>query len=157
MPAPNPPPMRGSDLTFIGIEPGQKLSDRFCRLIQDCQSFDCLVAYFCVSGFYGIYQALEAAESIRILIGIGTTPQTYELLREADSSDEGFKPLSHYETAAIIEDTLEAEMANSDDNPDVERGIMKFVEWLKKKKNTGESLPLAQTSRQALYYDLSAR
>jgi len=41
-----------SDLTFITNAPNQTLKDRFEQLIKDCQSFDCLVAYFYISGFH---------------------------------------------------------------------------------------------------------
>ncbi|MGC8899819.1 MAG: hypothetical protein ACP5OF_00005, partial [bacterium] len=60
------------DLTFITNEPGKTLRNRFEQLTKKCKFFDCLVAYFYVSGFYAIYKALEHADKIRILIGIGT-------------------------------------------------------------------------------------
>ena len=72
------------DLTFIVNEPGRTLKDRFAQLIKDCKFFDCLVAYFYVSGFHAIYKPLQKTEKIRILIGIGTTKETYDLIRSAE-------------------------------------------------------------------------
>ncbi|MCX7766576.1 MAG: hypothetical protein N2246_07725 [Candidatus Sumerlaeia bacterium] len=74
------------DLTFITNEPGKTLSDRFEQLIKDCSSFDCLVAYFFVSGFYNIYQPLQHTERIRILVGIGTSEKTYDLIKTAEET-----------------------------------------------------------------------
>lgn len=47
------------DLTFIVNEKGKTLKQRFEQLIQDSQFFDCLVAYFYISGFHSIYNALD--------------------------------------------------------------------------------------------------
>ncbi|HQE80379.1 MAG TPA: hypothetical protein PK444_06710, partial [Syntrophorhabdaceae bacterium] len=71
------------DLTFIVNEPGRTLKDRFKELIKDCSFFDCLVAYFYVSGFHTIYDALEKTDKTRILVGIGTSRSTYDLIKEA--------------------------------------------------------------------------
>ncbi len=85
------------DLTFIVNEPGRTLKDRFKELIKDCSFFDCLVAYFYVSGFHAIYEALEKTDKTRILVGIGTSRSTYDLIKEAT-----YKNLSHYETKQEI-------------------------------------------------------
>ncbi len=42
------------ELTSIVNEPAKTLKDRFEQLIIDCKFFDCLVAYFYVSGFHTI-------------------------------------------------------------------------------------------------------
>ncbi len=52
-----------TDLTFIVNEPGHTLKDRFEKLIKDCKFFDCLVAYFYISGFHAISKALEMIET----------------------------------------------------------------------------------------------
>lgn len=116
------------DLTFISNEPGKTLKDRFEQLIKDSRLFDCLVAYFYVSGFHAIYKALEKTERIRILIGIGTSRETQELIKEAKD-----KKLSHHETKQEIEklNLVEEEMANSEDKKYVEEGVQKFIEWIK--------------------------
>ncbi|MEZ0322705.1 MAG: helicase-related protein [Hydrogenothermaceae bacterium] len=118
-----------SDLTFIINEPGKTLKNRFEQLIKDCKFFDCLVAYFYISGFSAIYKSLENTERIRILIGIGTTKSTYDLIEEAEN-----KPISHYETKQEIEKLVESEMADSEDSLKVEEGVKKFIEWIREKK-----------------------
>lgn len=74
----------GSDLTFITNEAGRKLKDRFGELIKDTRFFDVLVGYFYASGFYALYKSLESTEKIRILIGISTNKQIYDLLIEGN-------------------------------------------------------------------------
>lgn len=122
------------DLTFITNEPGKTLKNRFEQLIKDCEFFDCLVAYFCVSGFHAIYKPLQKTERIRILVGIATSRGTYDLIRSAE--DGGQNPLlfSHAETKQKIEDTIKYEMTDSEDNQDVEEGVQKFIEWIKEGK-----------------------
>jgi len=58
------------DLTFIINEQNKTLKDRFKQLIKDCRFFDCLVAYFYISGFYKLYNSLETAERIESLLGL---------------------------------------------------------------------------------------
>ncbi len=72
-----------SDLTFITNEQGQNLAKRFAALIKDTRYFDCLVGYFYASGFYSIYKSLENTEKIRVLIGISTGRETYDLIQES--------------------------------------------------------------------------
>ena len=117
------------DLTFIVNEPGRTLKDRFKELIKDCSFFDCLVAYFYVSGFHTIYDALEKTDKTRILVGIGTSRSTYDLIKEATN-----KKLSHYETKQEIENSVVNEMADSEDKLEIEKGVQKFIEWIKKGK-----------------------
>jgi superfamily II DNA or RNA helicase len=119
------------DLTFIVNEPGQTLKDRFDQLIKDCKFFDCLVAYFYISGFHLLYKSLERTEKIRILIGTGTSEETYELIKKA--TDEPTK-LSHAETKQKIESNIENELADSEDKKEIEEGIQKFIEWIKNGK-----------------------
>ena len=72
-----------TDLTFITNEKDQSLKDRFEILIKDTRFFDCLVGYFYASGFHALYKSLENTEKIRILIGISTNKQTYDLMQNA--------------------------------------------------------------------------
>jgi hypothetical protein len=73
-----------SDLTFLTNEPGSTLRDRFGVLLgDDTRYFDCLVAYFFISGFYKLYPALEKVEKIRILVGLQTDRTVYEQLQRA--------------------------------------------------------------------------
>jgi len=131
LPEDKKPPL---DLTFISNEPGRTLKDRFEQLIKDCKFFDCLVAYFYVSGFDAIYKPLQRTEEIRILIGIGTTKETYDLIKGAENQLQNSSQFSHSETKQKIENIIENEMADSEDNPNVEEGAQKFIEWIKEGK-----------------------
>jgi superfamily II DNA or RNA helicase/beta-phosphoglucomutase-like phosphatase (HAD superfamily) len=131
LPAGEPSP---SDLTFIVNEAGKTLKNRFEQLIKDCKYFDCLVAYFYVSGFHAIYKPLQKTERIRILIGIGTTKETYEVIRAAKDNPQYQLLFSHPETKQKIDNIVENEMAESEDNPNIEEGVQKFIEWLKERK-----------------------
>ncbi len=122
------------DLTFITNEPGTTLKDRFEQLIKDCRFFDCLVAYFYLSGFYALYRALQNTERIRILIGIGTTKETYDLIKNAKDNLQNSPRFSHSEVKQLIENEIENEMAESEDNQNVEEGVQKFIEWIKTEK-----------------------
>lgn len=122
------------DLTFIVNDEGKTLKNRFEQLTKDCSSFDCLVAYFYVSGFNAIYEPLQRTEKIRILIGIGTSQETYDLIRAAENHYSNSLPLAHYETKQHIESLLENEMAESEDKQNVEEGVQKFIEWIKEGK-----------------------
>jgi len=123
-----------SDLTFITNEPGHTLKERFEVLIRDSRFFDCLVGYFYTSGFYTIYKSLENTEKIRILIGIGTSKETYNLLMNAKNDTPLPLQFSHSETKEKFTNMVEKEMENSEDNQNVEQGVYKFIEWLKNKK-----------------------
>ena len=70
-----------TDLTFITNEGNRNLKERFKVLIKDTDCFDCLVGYFYSSGFQAVYPALEKSKKIRILIGISTNRQTYEMMQ----------------------------------------------------------------------------
>jgi len=115
--------MNSTDLTFITNLSGQTLKDRFNALIKDTRFFDVLVGYFYVSGFYAIYKSLENTEKIRILIGISTTKQTFELIEKG-------RHLSQKEAKELVEEEIIKEFEDSEDKKEVEEGILKFVEWI---------------------------
>jgi hypothetical protein len=115
--------MNNTDLTFITNLPGQTLKDRFNALIKDTRFFDVLVGYFYVSGFYAIYKSLENTEKIRILIGISTTKQTYDLIEKG-------RHLSQKEAKELVEEEIIKEFEDSEDKKEVEEGILKFIEWI---------------------------
>ena len=123
-----------SDLTFITNESGNSLKERFEVLIKDSRFFDCLVGYFYVSGFYSIYKSLENTEKIRILIGIGTSQETFDSLKIASDQTQQSLQFSHAQTKEKIVDIVKKEMEDSEDNEKVEKGIYKFIEWIKSKK-----------------------
>ena len=90
--------MMNYDLTFINNEDSQNLKKRFEVLIKDTKFFDCLVGYFYTSGFHAIYKSLENTEKIRILIGISTSRQTYDLFKTATKEIQQSTLFSHAET-----------------------------------------------------------
>jgi len=151
-----------SDLTFITNEANQTLKDRFEVLIKDSRFFDCLVGYFYSSGFHAIYQSLEKTEKIRILIGISTSRQVFNLI---DSSTNTFSQSSNdnqphlhqnqdktfLKSAPPIEEQLQFrfshahvkeefealtidELERSEDRKETEEGVAKFIEWIRKGK-----------------------
>jgi len=119
-----------TDLTFITNEENQNLKQRFEVLIKDTRFFDCLVGYFYTSGFYSIYEALENTEKIRILIGINTSRQVYEMIQKSKKEEQQSFKFSHAETKQEFGNAVVDEMDKSEDQPQVEEGIQKFIEWL---------------------------
>ena len=114
-----------TDLTFITNEEGKNLKDRFNILVKDTRFFDVLVGYFYTSGFYAIYPQLEKTEKIRILIGISTNQQTYDLLQKIQS---------HKEINEEVGNKVVSEMNECENNFRIEEGVYKFLEWLKSGK-----------------------
>lgn len=122
--------MENTDLTFITNENGQNLKDRFRVLIKDTESFDCLVGYFYASGFYALYKSLESTKKIRILIGISTNKQVYDLMQRPQHSEQISLQFSSAETKEKLGYAVEKEMDESQDNWSVEEGVQKFIEWI---------------------------
>jgi superfamily II DNA/RNA helicase/HKD family nuclease len=120
----------GTDTTFITNEEEKNLRDRFRVLIKDTRFFDVLVGYFYTSGFHALYKSLENTEKIRILIGISTSKQTFDLIQAAQTPAQGTFEFSHAETKEEFSDTVAKEMENSEDNSSLEVGVNKFIEWL---------------------------
>ena len=126
--------MTHTDLTFITNEGERNLKERFKILIKDAKFFDCLVGYFYTSGFHAIYKSLESTDRIRILIGIGTSAKTYDLITEAREPIAPTLPFSHAEAKQIYENLVEREMEDSEDSRDVEIGVTTFIQWIRDKK-----------------------
>jgi hypothetical protein len=120
-----------TDLSFITNEENQTLKERFEVLIKDTSFFDCLAGYFYSSGFHAIYRSLENTEKIRILIGISTGRQTFDLLKNSKNPRPQQIDFSHAETKQKVENLVQNEMENSEDNSKVEDGVNKFMEWVK--------------------------
>lgn len=126
--------MSGSDLTFITNEGGQNLKERFRSLITDTKLFDCLVGYFYVSGFHEIYKSLENTKKVRILIGINTNKDTYDLIKQGEELKQASLQFSHAEVKEEVEGLVTADVEESEDNQIIESGISKFIEWIKSGK-----------------------
>ena len=125
--------LMNTDLSFITNENNQSLKNRFEVLIKDTSFFDCLAGYFYSSGFHALYKSLEKTKKIRILIGISTNRQAYDLLEKASKSNQQTIDFSHAETKEEIENLVEQEMSDSEDNRKVEEGVNKFIEWVRDK------------------------
>lgn len=122
------------DLTFITNEENQNLKQRFEVLIKDTRFFDCLVGYFYSSGFHAVYKSLENTERIRILIGINMDKRILELTEDAAKEEQQSFDFSHAEVKQEVEGIIEKEMEDSEDNSQVESGVLKFLEWIKNGK-----------------------
>lgn len=123
-----------TDLSFITNEGNRTLKQRFRVLIEDTSFFDCLVGYFYSSGFHAVYPALANTEKIRILIGIGTSRQTFEMMQKGNQPFQPSFDFSHAEAKQAIETLVETEMAESEDNRSVEDGVHKFIDWIRSQK-----------------------
>src|SRR3989344_3416358 len=119
-----------SDLTFITNEKNQTLLDRFRVLIKDTRFFDVLVGYFYTSGFHAMYKSLEKTEKIRIFIGISTNKEVFELNQKTKKGQQPLLQFSHAEVKKQLEELVAEEMEQTEDNPSVEEGVRKFIEWL---------------------------
>jgi superfamily II DNA or RNA helicase len=120
-----------TDLSFITNEQSRSLKDRFQVLIRYTDFFDCLVGYFYVSGFHAVYPALENTRKIRILIGIGTGKETYDMIQAGSSPEQTRLVLSHAQARQEVDSLVQQEMTDSDDSQSVEHGVRKFIEWIR--------------------------
>jgi len=143
-----------TDLSFITNEENHSLKERFEVLIKDTSFFDCLVGYFYSSGFHAIYPSLESTEKIRILIGISTSRQTFEMMERANNPIQQTFDFSHAEAKQEVGDLVQKEMADSEDNRDVEEGVHKFIEWIRNDKLEIRAYP-SQNIHAKLYVQTS--
>jgi superfamily II DNA/RNA helicase len=122
-----------NDSSFFTNEPGSTLADRFGDLVKHADLFDALVGYFYSSGFHAIYPSLEDTGQIRILIGISTSQETFNLINQGNQifKDE---VINDAQTKEKIGERIEAEMADSEDTKIVESGVQKFIEWIRSEK-----------------------
>src|SRR3989338_6884590 len=131
------------DLTFITNEKERNLLERFKVLIKDTQFFDALVGYFYTSGFHSIYKSLEHTEKIRVLIGISTDQKIYDSMQQAKEEGQQSMAFSHAEVKENFSGLVTGEFESSQDNQEVEEGVVKFIEWLKNGKLEIKAYPSA--------------
>lgn len=123
-----------NDLTFFTNKEGQTLLDRFNKILRNStQYFDILVGYFRTSGFYNLYESMEDIEKIRILVGINTDVKTIELIDKAKNEQIKVN-LSTKEVRDEFTDEISKEFEESEDSEEVERGAIKFIEFIKSGK-----------------------
>ncbi len=121
------------DIKFFTNEPGKSLHDRFLGTLEHAQYFDVLVGYFRTSGFHQLYRQLGQVEKIRILVGLNADRTSAELYETAShSSYLDFE--SHKSTQAAYSRILENEMARSDDSPEIQLSVEKFIEYIQNDK-----------------------
>lgn len=131
-----------TDTRFITNQNGQTLLDRFVSLIgNDTEAFDCLVGYFYSSGFHLLSPALQQTDKIRILIGLNTDIQTFDLIQTSRKQTE-FN-LSHAEAKDVYAQTVIAELDQVEESKNTETGIGLFVKWLASKKLEIRAFPSA--------------
>ena len=120
-----------NDLTFFTNEPERNLNDRFSKILKrDTQFFDALVGYFRASGFYLLQDALDNVEKTRILIGINTDEQVLKMYKQSQLSIEEIN-LSSYETKKNYTSKLKKEFEESEDSDIVEKGVLKFIDFIR--------------------------
>jgi superfamily II DNA or RNA helicase/HKD family nuclease len=119
-----------TDTTFFTNEKNNSLLNRFKTTIQHAQFFDILVGYFRTSGFHRLYKELESVDKIRILVGLSVDKATYEGIQTSRQQEIDLD--SHKATKEAAATNTIQELEESEDNYDVELGITKFIEYLKK-------------------------
>ena len=104
-------------------ENGVKLSDRLNSILTNSKYFDVLVGYFRITGFYLLKERLEDIEEIRILIGLGADLET---IKAVDIFE-----LSGANALLKVKEIIKKEFnSTTDDNLDMENGVIKFCEWI---------------------------
>ena len=123
-----------NDLTFFTNEEGHTLYDRFNKILNNnVQFFDVLVGYFRSSGFYKMYEPMEKVEKIRILVGLNVDKKTVEMIHEAQQEmQRGF--VSNMEVKKEYSNEVNDDIESSEDSKNAERGIKKFIEFVKSGK-----------------------
>jgi superfamily II DNA or RNA helicase len=120
-----------TDTKFFTNEQGHTLLDRFLKILKDTKYFDVLVGYFRSNGFYQLYEAIENVEKTRILVGISTDNESYEIISEYSNQTKlDFE--SHANIKKEYSLNLIKEIENSKENDrNLETGVLKFIEFLK--------------------------
>lgn len=122
-----------NDLTFFTNEPNATLLDRFLKTLKDVNYFDILVGYFRSSGFFRLYESFENIEKTRILVGLNLDRSTFQII-EKSRSQTSLDFDTHANVKTIYGNELVKEIESSEDNKDVEHGIVKFIEYLRSGK-----------------------
>ena len=123
-----------NDLKFFTNEPERDLYSRFAAILKsNTQFFDVLVGYFRTSGFFKMYQSLEAVEKIRILVGLNVDQFTVKIL-DRTRDEIKYTKVSMQEGKEIIANEVEHEFETGSTTEEVEKGVRVFIDWLKSGK-----------------------
>ena len=129
------PNAQKTDLKFFTNLDHDPLYKRFLSTLKSAQYFDVLVGYFRTSGFFRLYAELEQVDKIRILIGLNTDRQSFELFQEAtQGSDQQDYIESHKKCRDVYIETLTSEMEYTEDTVEVEIAAQKFIEFIQSGK-----------------------
>ncbi len=120
-----------SDISFITNEGEVTLSKRFERLLKQTKFFDCLVGYFYTSGFHNMYESLKDVNKVRILVGIKTDRETFDLIQQ---SQEKLQKFSTTEVRESFSENTKNEIDISDKDKETEEVARTFIEWIRKGK-----------------------
>ena len=120
-----------SDISFITNEGEVTLSKRFERLLKQTKFFDCLVGYFYTSGFHNMYESLKDVSKVRILVGIKTDRETFELIQQ---SQEKLQKFSTTEVRENFSENTKNEIDVSNKDKETEEVAKTFIEWIRKEK-----------------------
>ncbi|KAF0152210.1 MAG: helicase [Ignavibacteria bacterium] len=110
------------DLTFFTNE----------QTLDTTKHFDILVGYFRTSGFFRLYKSFESIEKIRILVGLNTDKETFEIIEDSKQTSIDFE--THQNTRLSFSSEVISELEKSEDSFDVEIGVKKFIEFLQSGK-----------------------
>ncbi len=122
-----------TDLTFFTNEEGNSILDRFKAILKDVEFFDILVGYFRISGFYQLYRSFENIKKIRILVGLNIDQKIFQII-ETNKFQGELDFETHARTKEIVGKKLIEEIETSEDEQEVEEGILQFIEWLESGK-----------------------
>lgn len=112
-----------NDLKFFTNEPERDLYSRFSTILKsNTQFFDVLVGYFRTSGFFRLYPAMESVDKIRILVGLNVDKYTVELIDQANTIKESKEKFTK---------GIETEFEVTEPSDRIEKGVRKFIEWMK--------------------------
>ena len=125
--------LKYNDLTFFTNEGNNTLLDRFKTILTTVEFFDILVGYFRISGFHQLYKSFENIEKIRILVGLNTDKKTFSII-ETSKIEGKLDFETHFRTKELVGKKLIEEIETSEDTQEVEKGVLKFIEWLQSGK-----------------------
>ena len=126
--------MTGTDLKFFTNEPDRDLYSRFSAILKsNTQFFDVLVGYFRASGFFKMYESLEAVEKIRILVGLNVDRFTVKIL-DRTQQEIKYASVSSAEGKEAVGEDVEKEFEEAPTSEEVEKGVRIFIDWLKSGK-----------------------
>jgi len=119
-----------TDLKFFTNEENDKLLNRFEKTLECAQYFDVLVGYFRTSGFHRLSKVLEKVEKVRILVGLNVDNKTYEIY-ESGITQQKLDFESHKKARQHFSYSVQSEMEKSEDTPDVQNSVDRFIEFIK--------------------------